>query len=298
MPAAEVDLSVGLVKRMIDSQFPQFGDLDPVEVANGWDNVVYRLGDELCVRVPRRELGADLIDNEVRFLPPVADGLPLGVSVALHVGEPEFGYPWRWTICRWYPGRHMGLNPPPDAAGAARDIGGFLAAFHRPAPDVPDNPWGRGAPLADRDTIARERIGQTVVEADRGTALALWQRCLDAPEWSSEPQLLHGDLHPLNVVVDDERVVAIIDFGDICSGDPACDMAIAWMLPDRECTDALRHSLAAGGGAADDNTWARAKGWALVFAVTYLANSADHPELNRLGHHTLGRVLEPDSQPG
>lgn len=291
MPAAEVELSVDLVRRMVAAQFPQYADLEVSEVANGWDNVVYRLGAHLGLRVPRRQMGADLIENEVALLPLVAPDLPLPVPAALHVGEPQFGYPWRWTICPWFEGRHMGLQPPADAQGAARDLAVFLAALHRPFPAAPANPFGRGAPLSERDELTRQRIELTVPEAQRRQALDVWQLCLSAPVWDGPPMLLHGDMHVMNLVVDDQRLVAVIDFGDICSGDPACDLAVAWMFPDTECTSQFRAALARAGGAADEATWLRALGWALGFAVTYLANSADHPELNQIGRHTLERAL-------
>ncbi|MER7151067.1 phosphotransferase [Streptomyces lydicus] len=51
---------------------------------------------------------------------------------------------------------------------------------------------------------------------------------------------LHGDLHPANILVDRGRIRAVIDFGDITSGDPATDLSVAWMLFTAEQRVALR----------------------------------------------------------
>ena len=71
-PEAEIDVTPALVRSLLRDQHPDLADLPIEEVAHGWDNVLLRLGERLCVRMPRREAGARLIVNEQRRLPEIA----------------------------------------------------------------------------------------------------------------------------------------------------------------------------------------------------------------------------------
>ena len=161
-----------LVRALLSEQHPDLAELPLVELAAGWDNLIYRLGDALTVRLPRRAVSAALVEHEQRWLPELAVGLPLPVPVPLRVGVPGCGYPWRWTIGPWLPGRPAELDPPEDLELAATGLGGFLAALHRPAPvDAPHNPY-RGVPLAERS----DRLVAGLVHQADGRS----QRLLDA----------------------------------------------------------------------------------------------------------------------
>jgi len=135
-PAAEVEVTEGLVRALLREQHPDLADLALVEVASGWDNLIYRLGDALSVRLPRRATSAVLIEHEQRWLPQLGVGLPLPVPVPLRVGVPGCGYPWPWTISTWLPGRSAELDPPEDLELAAVMLGAFLRALHQPAPPM------------------------------------------------------------------------------------------------------------------------------------------------------------------
>jgi aminoglycoside phosphotransferase (APT) family kinase protein len=132
-----------------------------------------------------------------------------------------------------------------------------------------------------------ERVERLGTLLDRHAVLDAWSRVLEVPRWSGPPVWLHGDLHPANVLVHSGRVAAVIDFGDITAGDPATDLSIAWMI----LPAAARPAFRAAAGVIDDDTWTRARGWALALAVAYLANSADNPQIARVGRYTLAAVL-------
>lgn len=287
MPAAEVDLDATLVRALLAHQHPDLAGLALVEVAEGWDNVLYRLGDDLAVRLPRRAMGAALVANEQRWLGVLAPRLPLPVPVPVRVGRPGLGYPWSWSITRWFPGQPAAVTPPAEPAEAAVALGQFLAALHVAAPaEAPANPW-RGVPLAERSAVTLDRIARLAGHLDAEAAEAAWRTALAAPPWPGPPVWLHGDLHPANLVVDAGRLTAVVDFGDITSGDPATDLSVAWMLLPPEHRAAFRRAA----GPVDDDTWVRARGAALAHALACLAHSADNPMMAAVGRRTLDAVL-------
>ncbi len=291
MPEAEVAVDVVLVRALLEDQHPDLAAFEVSEPLFGWDNVMFRLGKELLVRLPRRAQAAALIEHEQRWLPVLAPALPLPIPAPVRVGRGACGFPWSWSVCPWLPGARAATHPPADMSDAARALGEFLRALHRPAPaDAPSNPH-RGVPLADRGELLHARVAQLGAEIDRPAVVALWERLVRAPAWSGAPVWLHGDLHPANVLVDRGRVSAVIDFGDITAGDPATDLAIAWMLLPRDARAGLR----AAAGDVDDATWARARGWALALAVAILSSSADNPVMHGVGRRTLEAVLREDA---
>jgi aminoglycoside phosphotransferase (APT) family kinase protein len=286
MPEAEVSIDPPLVARLLEAQHPDLADLPLRELAFGWDNAMLRLGDDWAVRLPRRQAGVPLMRHEQRVLPQLAARLPLPIPVPERIGVPGCGYPWPWSVCRFLPGQIAATTPPSDPNAAAKTLGGFLAALHRPAPaDAPENAV-RGVPLATRDAAMRERL--TRVQLPRADEIQLqWEVALAAAPWTRAPVWLHGDLHPANLLVRAGRLSGVIDFGDVTAGDPATDLAVAWMLLPGPAHARFRAAV----GDVDDATWARARGWALFFAVTYLAHSSDDPTMRAIGDTTLSRAL-------
>jgi aminoglycoside phosphotransferase (APT) family kinase protein len=288
MPAAEFDVTEDLVRRLLVEQIPELSDL-PIELlAYGWDNVSFQLGSELVARLPRRELSAGLIANEVRWLPVLAPHLPLPVPAPVFHGIPGAGYPWEWLIAPLLPGKPASSVTGIDFDTCAGQLGRFLASLHQPAPDgAPENPF-RGGPLSDRDGSTRERLEILIDEVDTGALLKVWERALAAPVHNGPAQWLHGDAHPGNLLVLDGRLSGVIDFGDITAGDPATDLAIVWTFLPAGHRDVFWSTY----GVADEELDLRARGWALSLGTAYLAYSADNPDMRGIGERALTAVLE------
>jgi aminoglycoside phosphotransferase (APT) family kinase protein len=291
MPEAEVDIDVDLVAALVAEQHPDLAGLPLRSLAHGWDNESYRLGDDLVVRLPRRAAAAELIVHEQRWLGELAGGLPLPIPAPVRVGLPALGYPWAWSIVPWLSGAPWETAPPVDAAAAGRQLGSFLDALHRPAPPTaPHNPF-RGVPLVDRAERFDNGVFALGDRIDARRCRAVFAELAAAAAWDGPPVWLHGDLHPLNVLVGGGRPSAVVDFGDICAGDPATDLAVAWMV----LAAADRHAFRLAAGAerpVDDATWQRSRAWALALAIAYLAASDDNPTMAAIGHRTLTAALD------
>ncbi len=287
MPAAEVDISVELVRRLLAGQHPDLAGLELAVLANGWDNFVCTVGADYVARLPRRALAAELVAHEQRWLPVLAPGLPLAIPAPVRVGQPAEGFPWRWSVVPYFPGAVAALVVPDDLASAAIALGEFLAALHIPAPpEAPVSPV-RGGPLSTRANGVTEHLSLLASSHDVGAARAIWKSSIEAAVWADPPVWVHGDLHPANILVDAGRISAVIDFGDLTSGDPATDLSVAWML----LPAAEREIFRLAYGKADDHTWARARGWALSLALVFLTFSADNPLMAGIGQRTLSELL-------
>jgi len=278
-PAAEVRIEEGLVRALIQAQYPEFANLEISPIDSGWDNAIFRLGAEFAVRLPRRALSAELIRHEQKWLPAVAHRVPIPVPSALCVGVPGREYPWYWSIVPWIPGEPADLAAPgPDQAVR---IATFLRALHVKAPaDAPVNPW-RGVPLRDRAAAVDERL-QRLAGRDApitATILETWHAALQAPD-NASPAWIHGDLHPRNVLVQGGIITGILDWGDMTSGDPATDLASLWMIfPDRAAREQALHEYGA-----DADMIRRAKGWVVLFAAMLLETGLrDHPRHAAIG---------------
>ena len=289
-PAAEVDVDAALVRALLSDQLPDLrpnlADLAIIAVASGWDNTIFRLGDDLTVRLPRRAAAAPLIENEQRWLPMLAPRLPLPIPAPVATGRPGLGFPWCWSVGPWLPGDSAADLPPDPLGAAAGALAGFLRALHQPAPaDAPANPV-RGVLLRNRAERLHANVDQIAGLIDAPRVLDRWAQLVETPRWTGPPLWLHGDLRAANLLVHHGQLSAVIDFGDITAGDPATDLAIAWMLFPPAARAVFRTALDA-----DDATWARGQGWALALGVAYVANSADDAYLAREGRAVIDAVL-------
>jgi len=288
-PAAEVGISAELARALLARQHPDLADL-PIELAvEGWDNAVFRLGDDLALRLPRRAIGAELIRHEQRWLPLLKDRLPLAIPAPVRIGVAQDNYPWPWSVTPWFAGETADLAPPDEDQGEV--LGGFFRALHLPAPeDAPRNPV-RGVPLAERLPAFEARIAGLAAKGVRLDAQiqAVWEDALAAPN-DAAPTWIQGDPHPRNVVVADGRITAIIDWGDMAQGDRASDLASVWMvLPSAA---ARRHAMAAC-GAVSEATWRRARGWAVLYGVLLLdAGLTDDPRMAAIARATFERLID------
>lgn len=287
MPAAEIDITEDLVRRLLDEQHPDLAELKIAPLANGWDNAIFRLGDEFTVRVPRRQMAARLVEHEQQWLKELAPRLAIPIPVPVRIGVPSDLFSWHWSICPWFDGQMAADTNLNDPTTDAQRLGEFLDALHVPAPDdAPENPY-RGQPIAEVAPRLEANLERLDASVDARPIVARWSELASGLEWDSAPVWLHGDLHTANVLVHEGALSAVIDFGDITSGDPAVDLAIVWMLFDVSQREVLREAA----GDIDDATWRRGQAWALHFAVVYLANSADNPRFHRMGTELLDTIL-------
>jgi aminoglycoside phosphotransferase (APT) family kinase protein len=291
MHVDEVDTSVALVRRLLATQFPRWADLplEPVRSA-GTDNAIYRLGDDLALRLPRIHWATGQIAKEREWLPQLAPLLPLAIPAQVAVGRPGEGYPWQWGVYEWLEGENATLDRIADPCQAARDLAGFIAALQQidtsGAPLAADHNL-RGAPLTTRDRATREAIAALRGMIDADAAMAVWDDALRAPAWGRAPVWFHGDLLPGNLLFRQGRLRAVIDFSGLGAGDPACDMMIAWALFSGESRDAFRAALAV-----DDATWARGRGHALSQAAIFIPYYLHTNPLGvRNARHQLDQVL-------
>ncbi len=288
-PPAEVTIDPSLVRALLQQQHTDLAHLPLTDIGEGWDNRLFRLGDDLAVRIPRRAASAALIEREQRWLPQLSLRLPVAVPVPVRIGRPGSGFPWSWSVVPWFSGESALTAPPRDLASMVADLGRFLRALHQPAPDdAPRNPW-RGVPLATRAKRVREHLRQLNGLVDGVAVRSLWERVVSASPWPGPPLWIHGDLHPGNLLVSGSTLSAVIDFGDLAAGDPATDLSVFWMLPSPQST--FLASAREECSAIDDDTWMRARGWALALGLTYLASSRDDEAFGALGRATIDAAL-------
>ncbi|MFD4870714.1 aminoglycoside phosphotransferase family protein [Streptomyces sp. NPDC058412] len=258
-----------LVRRLVAGQFPRWAGI-PVErfPSGGTVNAVYRLGEDMVVRLPLAEGGAEDVSTEREWLPRLAPRLPTAVPEVLGAGEPAEGYPWRWSVCRWLTGENPEAGALGEPVPLARDLAGFVAAMR--SITLPGAPRAhRGGPVASLDGSTRAAIeelrGIPQEGVDCDAAAAVWEDALRAPEWDGPPVWLHADLMPGNLLVDGGRLTSVIDFGCMGVGDPACDLFPAWNLLPAAAREVFREELGV-----DDATWRRGRGRTLSQALIAL----------------------------
>lgn len=285
----EIDSDVDLVRRLLAAQQPRWVDL-PIEpvASTGTDNTLYRLGDDMVVRLPLRPSSTMPVDKEHRWLPVLAPHLPLAIPVPLARGEPIDGYPWPWSVYPWFEGQDA-TKARFDRRQASWDLARFVAALHSidatggPAPSSA----GRGVPLAERDDDTRHAIIASRDLIDTDAVTAAWEQALWAPAWDRPPAWIHGDIAAGNLLIRNGRLSAVIDWGALGVGDPACDLIVAWELFDAESREVFRAELGV-----DDATWARSRGWALSTAIIALPYYQDtNPFMAAQARHKLAVVL-------
>ena len=273
-PDGRAGITADLVRRLVRSQFPRWGDLPVVPVAaDGWDNRTYRLGEDKSVRLPTAAGYVPAVLKEDRWLPQLASGLPVAVPTVLGVGEPGEGYPFPWSVREWLPGQTASTARVEDLSGFAVSVAEFLGSLQRcdvvGGPAAGEHSFYRGASPAHYDEETRRCLAAADGHIDTGRAAAVWQAAL-AAEWTGEPVWFHGDVAAGNLLVEGGQLAAVIDFGTCGVGDPACDLVIAWTLLGGTSREAFRE--AAG---QDEGTWARARGWALWKALLGLTGHLD-----------------------
>lgn len=265
-------------------------DLPVRYLGSGWDNELFRLGDSLLVRLPRRAAAAAMIENEIRWLPTLAAHVSADVPVPVFAGHPSEAFPWAWSVVGWIPGRCAADVPVDGRRAAAEALADFLLTLHTPAPhDAPANPY-RGLSL-DQERLDQRARALIADRPDADALLARWTAWSTAPEWDLPDLWVHGDLHPRNLLLDDRGGLrGVLDWGDVTVGDPACDLATAWLTFDAEGRRAFVAHIDAG-GLYDRAVWARARAWALHLGLVFASQSDDEPALRAVGEHALAELL-------
>lgn len=289
MHDGEPDIDTALVRRLIAAQFPHWARL-PVERVDsaGTQNAMYRLGEDMVVRLPRTAGAARDVLAERVWLRRLAPALAVAVPEPLTEGRPGEGYPWPWSVFRWLTGGIPVAGRIEDPERLAADLAEFVLSLRRVDPaDAPAS--YRSETLAARDADVRAAISGVAAlgEVDGSAVTALWDTALQAPAWPGPPVWIHADLQPGNMLLADGRLAAVIDFGCAGLGDPAVDLISAWYVLPATARPAFRAALAA-----DDGMWARARGWALSIALMeldYYRNT--NPTMATTARHVIGETL-------
>jgi aminoglycoside phosphotransferase (APT) family kinase protein len=286
--ADEVDIDVPLVRRLLAAQFPQWADLPISAVqSTGTVNAIYRLGNHLCVRLPRVQRWAQDLDNEWHWLPKLAPRLPLRVPEPVGKGHPASSYPFSWAIYRWIDGQPYADKLVDDEHQAAKDLAQFVAELRR-IDLVVGAPRGGRSPLRELDALTRAAIESAQGVIDSDAASAAWERALQAPAWKGTPAAwIHTDLLRPNVLVHGGRLCAVIDFGGIGVGDPAADVIAAWSVFSHTGRGTFRGALDV-----EEGTWERARGFALHQAAMIIPYYGEtNPGFVALARRTVKEVL-------
>lgn len=287
-PPAEVRIDAALVASLLHAQFPDLANLNCYKVDEGFDNSLWRLGEELVVRIPRREVAAALIENELRWLPEMARHVSLATPLPLRAGVATEDFPWPWLIASWHNGEAGDKIDPKVRGRSAKEMAVFLRELHHEAPtDAPCNSF-RSVSLVDRETSLYSRLYDLGDDVDFEFVEALWKCVRDTPRWDSPGRWLHGDFHPGNTLYRNGALVGVVDFGDVCAGDPAVDLAGGLLsLPFeslQEFFDAYEEC--------DEATLRRTIGWAVLFGVMFLSLGRTRTSYLSIGQLALANAQE------
>jgi aminoglycoside phosphotransferase (APT) family kinase protein len=262
----EVDTDADLVRRLLASQHPQWADL-PIErvPSAGTDNAMYRVGDDLAIRLPRIHWSVDFVTKEQKWLPVLAPHLPLAVPRPVAAGNPEELFPYPWSVVQWLPGELATLDRLDDPVQAALDLAAFVRTLQAIEPTGGPK-HQRGLPVRFEDEMVRMGIAGLRGEVDAEAVTEAWNQVMAAPDHDAPPVWFHGDLVYLNLLAQDGKLTAVIDWGTCGVGDPAIETIIAWSLFPPDARQAYREALGV-----DDATWERGRGWVLtgVFGIPY-----------------------------
>lgn len=286
-----VEINEALVRNLIADQFSAWAEL-PVRSMpqQGWDNRSFRVGGNLVARLPSASAYEAQVHREQRWLPFLGPHLPFEIPAPLALGRPGRGYPWAWSIRSWIHGDTAASSPPSDVERFTEDLARFLNALHKvPAqggPEPGEDNFHRGGSLKVYDTQFRDAIARLGAQVDTTAALTAWDVAL-ASSRSQPPVWVHGDIALGNLLVREGRLAAVIDFGQVCVGDPACDTAIAWTYLHAKHRKGFRAQLEL-----DAATWLRGRAWALWKAAIVAAGLVETNAVEGLrSRQTIDEIL-------
>jgi aminoglycoside phosphotransferase (APT) family kinase protein len=268
-----MEITENLVKELVAEQFPELTYLEIRQVQlSGHDNKIFHLGDEMMIRMPSAKCYASQVLKEQEFLPKLSPFLSFPIPRPLFLGNPSKKYPFNWSIYSYLDGdsvSSLSLNNI-QLENLAHDLAKFLKELHKintsngPPPGL-HNYWRGDAPYVyDNDT--RRLINKLSNEIDVSKAIETWEKAISS-KFNQDLVWVHGDFASGNILTRDGRLSAVIDFGCMAVGDPACDLVIAWTLLKVMDRQIFKDNLSF-----DEDTWTRAKGWALWKALVTLEN--------------------------
>jgi aminoglycoside phosphotransferase (APT) family kinase protein len=293
----EIQVTTDQAHTLVATHYPQWVHL-PIEPAplSGTDHTMFRLGDDMALRVPRRPSAVLQVLKEQEFLPAISRSLTIATPTPIRaIGACDsFGYPW--SVCRWIEGYTLQRTPDFVEIDFVQDIGLFLA--HLKSTKVSDVPppgphnFGRGVALQARDEETRASIAAIADEFDETALLLAWDKALAARPYTLRPTLIHGDLAPPNILINQGRLSGVLDWGGLAVGDPACDLMIAWNFLEQPWRNIFRFATGA-----DDDDWLRGLGWALSVAAIQLPYYRDtSPTIAAAARAALSAILEAKCQ--
>jgi aminoglycoside phosphotransferase (APT) family kinase protein len=281
-------MDVALVSDLLRRQHPDLADLEIRAASSGFDNTTWRVGERYLARFPRRAMGAVLMEHELRWLPELAPRLPLKVPTPIRVGLPSRQFAWPWSIVEWIEGSPGNRVPEATLRNGGEPLARFLRSLHTESPTAAPVNEFRSFPLHRFDAPFLERLKEVGDHVDSASVLEVWHSALSAPPWSKSQVWIHGDLHPANIIFDNEALVGVIDFGDLCGGDPATDLAGALMSLPFDSISTFFDEY----GSVDLATQRRMLGWAVHFGLMFsLLGITSEPTYGPNGHRAINNAL-------
>lgn len=287
-----IELDAIAARKILDAQFPQYKTLPLIPiVSGGTDNTMFRLGDRLCARFPKREDAVPQIEKEQVWLPRLAP-LPLKIPVPVGHGAASNFFPFAWSLYEWLPGRSLVESEIEDWSAAAAALADFISALQ--AKDVFGAPLSgaqnnyRGVALEKRDRLTRAAIAGLADEYPEEVLSRVWDDAVKTPKYEGDPVWLHGDLQGGNILVQSGRLSAVIDFGLSGVGDPACDLMVAWSVLPKSARTVFKEGV----GIAEE-IWIRGIGWALSVSVIALEYYRGRNQvLSQISRRTIDAILD------
>ena len=286
----EIDIDTSLVQQLLIAQFPQWREMSiRLEKSAGSDHVIYRLGVNMCVRLPRTSDAATQVEKEQKCLPKLAS-MPLAIPMPLAKGAPSQNYPYSWSVYHWIEGVNIADNKIAkeisESHQAANDLAQFLISLQKI--DSDGAPFSRrGQSLLTQDTEVRSAIESLRDLIDAKKAIKIWEDSLQVPAWNKPPRWVHGDLLPTNLLAQNGKLSAVIDFGLCGIGDPACDLIAAWSIFSADARKVFRDKIAV-----DEATWMRGRGWALSIALIIIPYyQTSNPLLTAIARRMINEIV-------
>lgn len=267
--------SAELVRGLIREQFPQWANLEVSEVSSqGWDNRTFRLGPDLSVRLPSADGYEPQVDREHRWLPFLGERLQMAIPSPVVRGSRSRMFPRAWSVYRWLDGVPLDEAEAIDLEMIAADVAAFLRSLQAlPTPPGAPEPEESNGFRGDRFDryLAEGEAAVSVLDRHLRLEAREWLQAATRSSWSLAPVWVHGDVAAGNLLTLTGRLSAVIDFGCMAVGDPACDLTVAWTIFEGRSRDAFRDRVGH-----DVETWRRARGWALWKAAITLRSAPEN----------------------